>query len=89
MGFSMRPKEPFRVAGLLKVESGEVDARFDVVQSNQLPALVWVRGTGTGRVLGFFRMGMGRKLTYGDFKRVTPYADHFAVKIGDVKALNF
>jgi len=89
MGFSMRPKQPFRVAGLFKVESGELDARFDVVQADHPPALVWVRGSGTGRVLGFFRMGMGRELTYADFKRVKPYADHFAVKIGDVKALNF
>jgi hypothetical protein len=87
--FSLRPKGPFRIAGLVKVEGGEVDGRLEVVQANYAPALVWARGNGRGHILGLFRVGMAEEVSYRDFKRVRPYNDRFEVKIGDVRALNF
>jgi hypothetical protein len=77
------------VAGVLKVESGRVDGRLDVINQNYAPALTWVKGDGQGRLLGLFRIGMGAEQTYSDFRRVKPYNDRFAVKIGDIKALDF
>ena len=87
--FALRPKEPFRIAGVVKVESGDLEGRLDIVKANTTPALVWWKGTGKFRVLGIIPIGMGREATYADFKRVTPYNERFEVKIGDLKALNF
>jgi len=87
--FSLRPKQPFRYAGVVKVESGDLEGRLDVVQDNTTPALVWWKGSGRLRILGLIPVGIGREASYADFKRVTPFSDRFEVKIGDVKALNF
>jgi hypothetical protein len=87
--FSLRPKAPFRIAGLMKVESGEVDGRLEVVQAKYAPTLVWARGSGAARILGFIPYGMGAEVNYTAFHRVQPYNDRFEVKIGDLKALNF
>lgn len=87
--FSLRPKGPFRLAGVIKVDAGEVDGRLEVVQANYTPVLVWVRGAGYGHVFGVFRVGRGEQVTYNDFKRVQPYNDRFEVKIGRIKALDF
>jgi hypothetical protein len=87
--FSLRPKAPFRIAGVVKLESGEVDGRLEVVQGNYPPAVVWVRGSGSGRILGLFPIGMGEEVNFSSFHRVHPYNDRFEVKIGDIKALNF
>ena len=87
--FSVQPREPFRVAGVMKLESGRVDGRLDVVKENYAPALTWIKGAGRLRVLGLFHVGMGAELSYSDFERVRPYNDRFSVQIGDVKALNF
>jgi hypothetical protein len=89
ISFSLRPKEPFRIAGIVKVLSGEVDGRLEVVQANYAPALVWARGSGAARVLGLIRIGMGAEVTYTAFRRVRPYNERFEVKIGDIKALDF
>jgi len=89
VSFSLRPKEQFRIAGIVKLLSAEVDGRLEVVQANYAPALVWARGSGTARVLGLIRIGMGAEVTYTGFRRVRPYNDRFEVKIGDVKALDF
>jgi len=37
--FSLRPKQPFRYAGVVKVESGDLEGRLDVVQDNTIPLL--------------------------------------------------
>lgn len=87
--FSLRPKAPFRIAGVVKLESAEVDGRLEVVQANYTPALVWARGSGTGRILGLIPIGMGEEVNFSSFHRVHPYNDRFEVKIGDIKALNF
>jgi hypothetical protein len=87
--FSLRPKEPFRIGGVVKVESGDLEGRLDVVKDNTTPALVWWKGSGRLRILGLIPVGIGRQASYADFKRVTPYNSRFEVKIGDVKALNF
>ena len=87
--FSLRPKAPFRIAGVMKVESGEVDGRLEVVQAQYAPTLVWARGSGAARILGFIPYGMGAEVNYTAFRRVSPYNDRFEVKIGDIKALNF
>ncbi|MGH7997077.1 MAG: hypothetical protein ACREFX_12065 [Opitutaceae bacterium] len=87
--FSLRPKRPFRIGGVVKVDHGEVDGRLEVVQAKYAPALVWVRGDGEGRVFGLVPVGRGEEVRYDDFRRVRPYGDRFEVKIGDVKALDF
>ena len=87
--FSLRPKEPFRFAGVVKVVSGDLEGRLDVVQDNTTPALVWWKGSGNLRIMGLIPIGIGREASYADFKRVTPFNDRFEVKIGDIKALNF
>jgi hypothetical protein len=87
--FSLRPRQPFRFAGVVRVESGDLEGRLDIVKENTTPALVWWKGSGRLRILGLIPFGIGREASYADFKRVTPYNDRFEVKIGDVKALNF
>ncbi len=87
--FSLRPREPFRYAGVVKVVSGDLEGRLDVVKENTTPALVWWKGSGRLRIMGFIPFGIAREASYADFRRVTPYSDRFEVKIGDIKALNF
>jgi hypothetical protein len=87
--FSVRPKQPFRIAGIFRVDSGQFDGRLEVIQPKYAPALVWAKGNGSGHVLGLFKVGMGAELNFSGFKRVLPFNDRFEVKIGDVKALNF
>jgi hypothetical protein len=89
VAFRIQPREPFRVAGVFKLDSGQVEGRLTPVQPAYAPALVWWKGSGSGHVLGIFRLGMGSEANYTAFRRVKPYADRFDVKIGDVKALNF
>jgi hypothetical protein len=87
--FALKPKAPFRIAGVVRVESGDLEGRLDVVKDNTTPALVWWKGSGKLRVLGIIPIGIGREASYAEFKRVTPFNDRFEVKIGDIKALNF
>jgi len=87
--FSLRPTGPFRIAGFFRVDSGEAEGRLEVIQPKYAPALVWVKGAGSGKLLGLFRMGMGFEVNYSEIKRVRPFNDRFDVKIGDVKALDF
>jgi hypothetical protein len=89
IAFRIQPREPFRVVGIFKLDSGYVEGRLEAVQPAFAPALVWWKGSGSGHVLGIFRVGMGSEANYTAFRRVKPYADRFDVKIGDVKALNF
>jgi hypothetical protein len=89
IAFRIQPREPFRVAGVFKLDSGYVEGRLEAVQPTFAPALVWWKGSGSGHVLGIFRLGMGSEANYTAFRRVKPYADRFDVKIGDIKALNF
>jgi len=88
-GFRIQPREPFRVAGVFKLDSGYVEGRLEPIEPAYAPALVWWRGSGSGHVLGIFRLGMGSEQHFSAFRRVKPYADRFDVKIGDIKALNF
>ena len=89
ISFSLQPRGPFRVVGVLKVESGEADGRLEVVKPGFAPTFVWIKATGVGHLFGLFKVGRGCEMTFGDFRRVKPYNDRFEVKIGDVKALNF
>jgi len=88
-GFSVQPRDSFRVDMLLKVEAGRVDGRLDTVQPNYAPTLVWLKGAGSGHLCGLIKVGRGAELTYSDFRRVRPYNGRFGVKIGDLKALDF
>jgi hypothetical protein len=87
--FSVQPRGVFRMAVVLKVESGRVDGRLAVVKPNYAPTLVWLKGAGEGHLFGLIKVGMGAEVNFSDFQRVRPYNDRFEVKIGDVKALNF
>jgi hypothetical protein len=89
VAFSLQPRESFRVAGILKLESGFVDGRLEVVNQQYPPALTSVRGSGSLRLLGFFHIGVAGEQDRTDYQRVRPYNDRFSVKIGDVKALDF
>ena len=87
--FSVQPRGVFRMAVVLKVESGRVDGRLDVVKPNYPPTLVWLKGAGEGHLFGLIKVGMGAEVNFSNFERVRPYNDRFEVKIGDIKALNF
>ena len=89
MSFSLQPRGPFRVAGVLKVEAGEAKGRLETVKPGFAPAFVWIKAAGVGRLFGVFRVGRGYEMTLSDYRRVKPYNDRFEVRIGDVKALNF
>ena len=87
--FSVQQREKFRVAGVASVDSVQVDGRLASVDGRFAPVLVWARGNGRGRILGFIPVSMGREFSYADFRRVKPYRERFGVQIGDIKALHF
>ena len=55
--FSLQPRGPFRVAGVLKVEAGEAEGRLEVVKPGFAPTFVWIKAAGTGRLFGVFQGG--------------------------------
>ncbi len=87
--FSLQPRGPFRVIGVLKVDSGEATGTLEVVKPGYAPTFVRLRAGGVGHLLGIFKITRDYEVTFSDFRRVKPYNDRFEVKIGDVKALNF
>lgn len=87
--FSLRPKGVFHLAGVIRIDGGEFEGRMQTILPKYAPTFVWGRGSGYGKVLGIFKVGMGGEVNLSDFKRVMPFNDRFDVKIGDIKALNF
>jgi hypothetical protein len=87
--FSLRPKGVFHMAGVIRVDGGEFEGRMQTIQPKYAPVFVWGKGSGYGKILGIFKVGMGGEVNLSDYKRVMPFNDRFDVKIGDIKALNF
>ena len=87
--FSLRPKGVFHLAGVIRIDGGEFEGRLQTILPKYAPTFVWGKGSGYGKVLGIFKVGMGGEVNLSDFKRVMPFNDRFDVKIGDIKALNF
>ena len=87
--FSLRPKGVFHLAGVIRIDGGEFEGRLQTILPKYAPTFVWGKGSGYGKVLGIFKVGMGGEVNLSDFKRVLPFNARFDVKIGDIKALNF
>lgn len=87
-GYWAQPRQPFRVAGVLKLVSGRIDGRLEVIQEKYAPVLTYWRADGSLRALGLIKFGLGEERRFSDFKRVKPYNERFDVKIGDLKALS-
>lgn len=81
-------RESWRVAGVVKVKSGEAHLVFSTVQPEFAPPLTAVEAGGRASVL-FITFGGRIAEERTDFQRVKPYDERFSVKIGPVKALDF
>lgn len=84
-------REAFRVKGVLglaKIDSAGASIRFEVVDPAHAPAVTAIDANGTGRII-FIKVGGQAELRRSAYQRVKPYKDRFAVKVGDVKAIDF
>lgn len=86
--FALRAREPFRMAGVAKIDRVEIEARLETVLPEHAPQPSVITATGTGRVL-FFPVGGSAEIKWTDFQRVTPYNDRFVVELGELKVLDF
>lgn len=81
-------RESWRVAGVVKVKSGEAHLVFSTVQPEFAPPITAVKAGGRASIL-FISFGGQIEEERTDFKRVKPYDERFSVTIGPVKALDF
>jgi hypothetical protein len=81
-------RSSLRVAGVVKVKSGEAEILFGRVLPPHGPAITRMEVEGSGSVL-FVPMSSRAEATRTDFKRVTPYDDRFTVKPGPLKMIDF
>ncbi|MDP2138095.1 MAG: hypothetical protein Q8J74_09585, partial [Candidatus Didemnitutus sp.] len=81
-------RSSFRVAGIVKVKSGEAQMQFARVLPEFGPTVTAITADGQASVL-FVPVGGRTAMTRTDFKRVTPYDERFEVKLGPLKALDF
>jgi hypothetical protein len=85
---AVRLREPFRMMLLAKVNSGEADLDFGVVDPQFAPPITAIRAAGLGSIV-FVKLGGTYDQTRTDFKRVKPYSERFGVTIGPLKAIDF
>ncbi len=85
---SVHLRAPMRIALILKVKSGEIDAEFALVDSGHNPVMTAIRGDGTLSIL-FMPVARRGEMIRTDFKHVVPYDERFNVHIGAAKALDF
>lgn len=78
----------WRVAGVVKIKSGEAHLVFSSVQPEFAPPITAVKAGGRASVL-FISFGGQIEEARTDFKRVKPYDERFSVNIGPVKTLDF
>ncbi|HZZ57034.1 MAG TPA: hypothetical protein VFE31_04330 [Opitutaceae bacterium] len=85
---TLRLIAPWRTHLVFKVTAGQLDLRWAVVDPKHPPLMVEERGSLAVSVL-FLHVGGWLTVQRADFKRVTPYADRFGVKVGPLRALPF
>ena len=81
-------RDSLRVAGVVKVKSGEARITFEAVLPEHGPAITQLKVAGAGSVL-FVPLSSRTEATRTEFKRVTPYDDRFTVKPGPLKMIDF
>jgi hypothetical protein len=85
---TVRLREPWRTAVVVKIKSGELNADFATVDPKFAPPLAGVQAEGAGSVL-FIPVGGSFTLRRTDYHRVKPYRERLDVKIGPLKVLDF
>lgn len=85
---AVRLRAPVRMAMVLDVKSGELEADFSQVDQKHSPAMTSLRGDGRMSVF-FLPIVRSGEMTRTDFKHVRPFDERFGVEIGPVKALDF
>lgn len=70
--FSVKLREPLRVAGIVKVTEAGLEARFQTFDPTLAPQPVFLKMGGGVRVL-FVKVSRAFEVTRTDFKRVVPF----------------
>lgn len=81
-------RSAWRVAGVVKVKSGDVRIEFDEVRPDFAPAVTRVAAEGSGSLL-LVPVTRRTEAKRTDFKRVTPYNERLKVKLGPLELLDF
>jgi len=84
----LKLRESVRVAGVVKVKSGEGRIDFVSPLPDRGPTVARVELNGTASVL-FVPVGGGATVTRTDIRRVTPYDERFQVQLGPLKTIDF
>lgn len=85
---TLRLTAPWRTHIVVLVRQGQLDLQWGVIDPARSPLMVEEHGTLAASIL-FVHLGGWTKVTRTDFKRVTPYADRFGVKLGPLRVLPF
>lgn len=85
---SLRLRDSFRMKLVVKVQSGDANIDFTVVDPKFVPVMSEFRGGGSVSVM-FIKFGGQFDVKRTEFQRVKPYSEKFGVKIGPLKALDF
>ncbi len=81
-------RSAWRVAGVVKVKSGEVRMEFAEVRPEFAPAITRLVAEGSGSLL-LVPLASRTEARRTDFKRVTPYNERLKVKLGPLEMLDF
>jgi hypothetical protein len=84
----LKLRDSVRVAGVVKVKSGEGRIEFVSPLPDHGPTVSRVELNGTASIL-FVPVGAGATVTRSDIRRVTPYDERFQVQIGPLKTIDF
>jgi hypothetical protein len=85
---SLRLRDSFRMKLVVKIQSGDANIDFTVVDPKFVPVMSDFRGGGVASVM-FIKFGGQFDVKRTEFLRVKPYSEKFGVKIGPMKALDF
>ena len=80
-------RSSWRVAGVVKVKSGEVRIEFAEVRPEFAPAITRLVAEGRGSLL-LVPLASRTEARRTDFKRVTPYNERLKVKLGPLEVLD-
>ena len=80
-------RRAWRVAGVVKVKSGEVRIEFAEVRPEFAPAITCLAAEGSGSLL-LVPLARRTEARRTDFKRVTPYNERLKVKLGPLEVLD-
>jgi len=81
-------RAPMRADIIVKIKSGEGRLEFATVDPKFAPTLTSIAGGGAGSIM-FVPVGRTYEIRREDFRRVKPFGDRFAVKLGPLKTIDF